>query len=127
MRISDWSSDVLFRSPSCRDRAAAPHRSALAKSQASTDDIRADRRTEMSPETHPAAPHYMPSFITAPGETDVLFNVAVAFIIALIVMIGNLYLRLHAIPEKIAHRGASKLQFQIVAVIALLALFTHNN
>src|SRR3546814_16856072 len=85
--------------PSCRDRAAAPHRSALAKSQASTDDIRADRRTEMSPETHPAAPHYMPYFITAPGDTDVLFTVAVAFIIQLIGMVGHLFLRLHAIDR----------------------------
>lgn len=81
----------------------------------------------MAPEMHSSAPHYMPSFITAPGEPDILFNVAVGFLLTLIILIGNLYLRLHAIPEKIAHQGTSKLQFQIVAVLALIALFTHNN
>jgi hypothetical protein len=33
---------------------------------------------------------------------------------------------LHALPEHLAHGNASKLQFEIVAVLALLALFTHN-
>jgi hypothetical protein len=44
----------------------------------------------------------------------------------MVLMIGSLYFRLHALPERIAH-GTSQLQFQLVAVLALLALFTHNN
>src|SRR6185437_13110116 len=36
----------------------------------------------------------------------------------------NLYLRLHALPEQMAHKS-QKLQFEIVAVLGLLALFTH--
>ena len=39
---------------------------------------------------------------------------------------GVLYFTLHALPEKIAH-GTSSTQFQLIAVLALLAMFTHNN
>src|SRR5215475_3012250 len=38
--------------------------------------------------------------------------------------VGLLYLRLHTMPERIAHRG-HKLQFEIVAVLGLISLFTH--
>jgi hypothetical protein len=34
------------------------------------------------------------------------------------------FLRLHSLPERMAHR-THKLQFEIVAVLCLLALFTH--
>jgi hypothetical protein len=37
---------------------------------------------------------------------------------------GILFLRLHTLPERIAHKG-HKLQFEIVAVLGLIALFTH--
>jgi hypothetical protein len=37
---------------------------------------------------------------------------------------GLLFLRLHTLPERMAHRG-HKMQFEIVAVLGLLALFTH--
>jgi hypothetical protein len=73
---------------------------------------------------HPAAPHHLPAFITAPGETDV-FMVGMAVFLAIAVLIfGTLFLRLHTLPERMAHRG-HKLQFEIVAVLGLLALFTH--
>ena len=75
---------------------------------------------------HPLAPHHLPGFITAPGETDVLFYVMLGFLVVIIVMLGVLYLRLHALPEHIAHR-TGKVQLQIVAVLCLLALFTHNH
>jgi hypothetical protein len=75
---------------------------------------------------HPAAPHHLPAFITAPGETDVLLYAMVGFLLFVIVMLGVLYLRLHALPEHIAHR-TGKVQLQIVAVLCLLALFTHNH
>ena len=75
---------------------------------------------------HPKATAHLPGFITAPGETDILFNVMVIFVIALIFAVGTLYLRLHSLPEHIAHSG-TKTQFTLVGVLALLALFTHNN
>jgi hypothetical protein len=37
-----------------------------------------------------------------------------------------LYFRLHALPEHVAHRG-QKIQYEIVAILALISLFTHNH
>src|SRR5205823_4999100 len=59
-----------------------------------------------------------------PGETDVLMIVTAIFLIAAVLGAGNLYLRLHSLPERMAHKS-QKLQFEIVAVLGLLALFTH--
>src|SRR5262252_6017339 len=78
----------------------------------------------MADSLNPAAPHHLPSFITAPGETDVLM-VVMAVILALCVLgFGILFLRLHTLPERMAHKS-KKIQFEIVAVLGLLALFTH--
>lgn len=73
---------------------------------------------------HPAAPHHLPSFITAPGDTDILMIVVGIILIGAVLAVGNIYLRLHTLPERMAHKS-QKLQFEIVAVLGLLALFTH--
>jgi hypothetical protein len=73
---------------------------------------------------HSAAPHHLPAFITAPGETDVLMVGVAVFLVVAVLTVGILFLRLHTLPERLAHRG-HKLQFEIVAVLGLLALFTH--
>lgn len=78
----------------------------------------------MSDQLHPLAPHHLPPFITAPGETDVWMVVMGVFLIVAVLAIGNLYLKLHSLPERMAHKS-QKLQFEIVAVLGLLALFTH--
>jgi hypothetical protein len=78
----------------------------------------------MTASLHPAASHHLPSFITAPGETDVLMVVMAVFLVAAILGFGILFFRLHTLPERMAHKG-KKLQFEIVAVLGLLALFTH--
>jgi NADH:ubiquinone oxidoreductase subunit 5 (subunit L)/multisubunit Na+/H+ antiporter MnhA subunit len=75
---------------------------------------------------NPAAPHHLPSFITLPGESDWLMTVMAVFLVVVVVSVGLIYLRLHALPEHMAHR-TSKVQMQFVAVLALLALFTHNH
>jgi multisubunit Na+/H+ antiporter MnhF subunit len=75
---------------------------------------------------HPAAIDHLPFFITAPGQTDGLFNAMIVFLIVVVFSVGLFYLRLHALPERLAH-GASKMQIQLVGVLALLALFTHNH
>ena len=80
----------------------------------------------MSAATHPAAPHHLPGFITAPGETDVLMVAMAIFLIIAVLAVGNIFLRLHTLPERMAH-GSQKLQFEIVAVLGLLALFTHQH
>ena len=80
----------------------------------------------MSGEIHPLAPHSLPPFIGAADGSDPLFS-AIIFIVVLIVLgIGVFYLKLHAIPEQLAHKH-SNTQSQLIMVLALLALFTHNN
>ncbi len=80
----------------------------------------------MSEQLHPSAPHDLPGFITAPGDTDILMVVIGIVLIGAVLMVGNLYLHLHSLPERMAHKS-QKLQFEIVAVLGLLALFTHNH
>lgn len=80
----------------------------------------------MNESVHPSAPHHLPGFITAPGDTDVMMVVVGIILIAAVLGVGNLYLRLHTLPERMAHKS-QKLQFEIVAVLGLLALFTHNH
>lgn len=80
----------------------------------------------MSEPLHPAAPHHLPGFITAPGDTDVLMLVVGIILLAAILFVGNIYLQIHSLPERMAHKS-QKLQFEIVAVLCLLALFTHNH
>jgi hypothetical protein len=73
---------------------------------------------------NPAAPHHLPIFITAPGSTDVLLIITGIILLACIVAFGVLFLRLHSLPERMAHKS-QKIQFEIVAVLGLIALFTH--
>jgi hypothetical protein len=73
---------------------------------------------------HPAAPHDLPSFNTAPGETDVLMVVMGLILALAVVMFGLFFLRRHTLPERMAHKS-KKIQFEIVAVLGLIALFTH--
>ena len=80
----------------------------------------------MAEPLHPAATHHLPFFITAPGETDVLFVSMAIFVLLAVIGIGVFYFKLHALPEHMAHRG-QKVQMEIVAVLALIALFTHNH
>lgn len=75
---------------------------------------------------HPLATDHLPFFVTPPGQTDTLFVGVAIFLVAAVVGIGIVYFKLHALPEHMAHRG-QKVQFEIVAVLALLALFTHNH
>jgi NADH:ubiquinone oxidoreductase subunit 5 (subunit L)/multisubunit Na+/H+ antiporter MnhA subunit len=78
----------------------------------------------MAESLNPAAPHHLPPFITAPGETDWLMVVTSIILLLSIVAFGILFLRLHTLPERMAHKS-QKIQFEIVAVLGLLALFTH--
>jgi hypothetical protein len=75
---------------------------------------------------HPEAIHHLPPFITMPGQTDWFLVAMGIFLVLIIVGIGVFYLKLHALPEHMAHRG-QKIQFEIVAVLCLIALFTHNH
>jgi hypothetical protein len=78
----------------------------------------------MAEPLHPAASHHLPSFITPPGETDVLMVVMAIVLVLAVLGFGLVFLRLHTLPERMAHKS-QKLQFEIVAVLGLIALFTH--
>ncbi|MTI16211.1 hypothetical protein E1162_03040 [Rhodobacteraceae bacterium RKSG542] len=77
-------------------------------------------------EAHEAAIKHLPFFVSGPHQTDVLFNVTVGFLVLAILLVGVFYFSLHAIPEKMAH-GYDSRQLQVVAILSLIALFTHNN
>jgi hypothetical protein len=70
------------------------------------------------------APHHLPFYMTEQGGTDYLMWVMGIFLIAAVLAVGNFYLHLHTLPERMAHKS-QKMQFEIVAVLGLLALFTH--
>lgn len=75
---------------------------------------------------HALATEHFPIFVTSPGETDVLLVAMSIFLVLAVIGIGVFYFRLHSLPEQMAHRG-QKVQFEIVAVLGLLSLFTHNH
>ena len=78
----------------------------------------------MSTPVHPLAPHHLPLFIPGQNGADPLLVGAGIFLIIALIGFGLIFLRLHTMPERMAHR-THKLQFEIVAVLGLLALFTH--
>ena len=80
----------------------------------------------MTDNIHPLAPEHLPRYIGTPDGGDPLFTVVTWLLIILLLAIGNFYLKLHALPERMAHRQNST-QLQFIAVLAVLALFTHNN
>ncbi|MGD9922676.1 MAG: hypothetical protein AB7V13_14735 [Pseudorhodoplanes sp.] len=80
----------------------------------------------MTQTAHPAAPQHLPWFITSPDQSDVLMWIMGIFLLIAVLAVGNIFLRLHTLPERMAHRS-QKLQFEIVAVLGLLALFTHQH
>ncbi len=80
----------------------------------------------MSTALHPVAPHDLPVFITAPGQTDVLFVVTTTIVIGMILLVGVMFFWLHSLPERVAHKS-KKFQFEIVAILGLLSLFTHQH
>ncbi len=75
---------------------------------------------------HPAAPHHLPFFIPGPDGSDALMVVMGIFLVVIVLWVGTLYWKLHSLPERMAHR-TNKLQFEFVAVLGLISLFTHQH
>jgi hypothetical protein len=78
----------------------------------------------LNAQIHPMGPHHLPFYVAPGSGTDVLMVVMGIFLVATLIWVGTLYLRLHSLPERMAHKS-EKLQFEIVAILGLLALFTH--
>ena len=73
---------------------------------------------------NPIAPHSMPPFITAPGQTDVLLVCMAFVLVGAVLGAGVFFFWLHSLPERMVH-NSTKVHFDIVAVLGLLSLFTH--
>ena len=78
----------------------------------------------MSDQLHPMAPHHLPFFLAPGSGTDTLMVVMGLFLLGTILWVGTLYWKLHSLPERMAHKS-QKLQFELVAVLGLISLFTH--
>jgi len=73
---------------------------------------------------HPGAVSHLPPFITPPGSTDILLAIMAVVLVGAVFAIGVFFFWLHSLPERMVHKS-TKVHFDIVAVLALLSLFTH--
>jgi hypothetical protein len=65
---------------------------------------------------------HLPIFLPSADGSDPLLLVTGIILLVGVVLIGVLFFRLHSLPEQLGHK---KLQFEIVAVLGLISLFTH--
>ena len=75
---------------------------------------------------NPIATTHLPIFVAGPGETDVFLIVVICILLVAVLLVGVFYFTLHSLPEKMAH-GADRGKMQLVGLLSLIALFTHNN
>jgi hypothetical protein len=77
----------------------------------------------LNPSSHPAAPHHIPFYLPGPDGSDPIMVATGIFLIIGVLAFGLLLMRIHMLPDHIAHRG-HKIQLEIVAVLGLLSMFT---
>ena len=75
---------------------------------------------------HPLAAEHLPYFITAPGGFDQMLYVVAGVLAIGVLLLGGFYFWLHSLPDRIAHKRR-RTQMELVAVLGLIGLFTHNN
>ncbi len=75
---------------------------------------------------HPKAPHHLPKFIPGADGSDPLFTVIVIAMLVIFLLVGVLYFKLHSLPEHMGEK-ANNTQLQLISILCILALFTHNN
>ena len=75
---------------------------------------------------HPEAPHHLPGYIPGPDGSDPLFIIIVVSMLFLFLTAGVFYFKLHSLPEHMGEK-ANSTQLQLISILAILALFTHNN
>ena len=68
---------------------------------------------------------HIPAYL-AGAESDPLMIGMAILLIVIVLLIGVYYFKLHAIPEHIA-KGKNHTQVQLIAILTIIALFTHNN
>jgi hypothetical protein len=84
------------------------------------------RSLSLTASPNPIATTHMPFFVTAPGDSDVLFNVTLVFVVACIILAGVVFLTIHSLPERMAHKS-KKILLDLIALLCLLALLTHEH
>ncbi len=80
----------------------------------------------MDPTTANVNPDHLSFWITAPGETDLLFILVAIFLVLVLVAFGAFYFTVQSIPDRMVE-GTGKAQMQVVGLLGLLSLFTGNN
>jgi len=80
----------------------------------------------MSDTSSTDATEHLPHFIVAPGETDTLMILMMIAIPLVILGFGVFFLKLHSVPDRMAHK-ANHNQLQLIGLLTLLALLTHHN
>lgn len=68
---------------------------------------------------------HIPGYLAGADSDPLMIAMAIVLVISILVA-GVLYFKLHAVPEHIAH-GKNHTQIQLIAILTILALFTHNN
>jgi hypothetical protein len=69
-------------------------------------------------------PDHLSFWITAPGETDLLFILVAIFLVLVLIAFGDFTIQ--SIPDRMVE-GTGKAQMQVVGLLGLLSLFTGNN
>lgn len=80
----------------------------------------------MTENVHPLTPEHLPYFFATADGSDSLFTSMIFLTVGAIVLLGVLYFTLHSLPERMAHKGNAT-QLQLISILCILALFTHNN
>jgi hypothetical protein len=83
-----------------------------------------DAEDQVTDQLHSLAPHHLPFYLAPGSGTDILMVVMGIFLVATLLWLGTLYWKLHSLPERMAHKS-QKLQFELVAVLGIISLFTH--
>ncbi|MCJ8318346.1 MAG: hypothetical protein MJK12_01845 [Colwellia sp.] len=68
---------------------------------------------------------HIPSYLAGADGDPLMIGIAITLIVMVLIG-GVLYFKLHAVPEHIAH-GKNHTQIQLISILTILALFTHNN
>lgn len=68
---------------------------------------------------------HVPSYLAGANGDPLMIGIAITLVVLALIG-GVLYFKLHAVPEHIAH-GKNHTQIQLISVLTILALFTHNN
>ncbi|MGE0054790.1 MAG: hypothetical protein AB7S74_11305 [Hyphomicrobium sp.] len=71
---------------------------------------------------HASLTDHVPWFLPGADGSDPLMTLAALSLLGAVALLGVMFFTLHSLPERLGHK---KLQFEIVAVLGLLSLFTH--